>query len=649
MIISIIIYAVTYQQLEIVAMAVRWLTSKVTSMLPPSFVQQLALTLRIPARVMRSSSAPGGGGPSGAGGSGGAGGAPPPGDNNGGGHGGGRGSGRGGGRGNGRGGGRGGGRGNSGGGGNGDPPGDDDGDDTETDDTYEQEEDAEDSDEEIELQPDNGSQLSTPHWQMGVFNNPNPYHPQGQGPPGDDGDDEDEDEDYDEELDDSQNPSSPAHPIYEHDPYDPLHPHFEDSDGYDPYDGPADENLDDQHPLSNPPNPVGPPGGPPGGPPNEPSGGPSNPASSARRASGRKTASLPDDDDVAPNLPPQLLKMVNQPTPFTGIRNWDKVSEAHSWLNKVEWYFKTVKIEKKFWVTVAFNYLESPAFDTLIACKKSLQSDGKWTGTWTQFCEEMMREYSDIEEQFALRTKLSSLKVQNGDVVRYARAFQHTATRIVSPKIEQTALIQQFLSGLDESSHREFLLDPATSRIWTDYHKLYQAVLSKSQITRVHKRFRDNTGDGNRGQYTDGDYKRLNRGGGRGGRGGGGRGYQSSQNSGGGSPYYPPGFDTRRGDRGRGGGRGNGRGGRGGRGGNDRGRGGRFGGRGNQGRGGDRNRNGDRPQGDRDTLDPNKLVVGQFLSKAQKRMLLEQNRCMYCFKVGHKLSDCRSFKADKPK
>jgi hypothetical protein len=42
-----------------------------------------------------------------------------------------------------------------------------------------------------------------------------------------------------------------------------------------------------------------------------------------------------------------------------------------------------------------------------------------------------------------------------------------------------------------------------------------------------------------------------------------------------------------------------------------------------------------------------KLVVGQRTSREQRDMLSKENRCFYCFKVGHSKSECRLVKRAK--
>ena len=305
-----------------------------------------------------------------------------------------------------------------------------------------------------------------------------------------------------------------------------------------------------------------------------------------------------------------------KPKAFTGIKKkGSERTEVTSWLNKWELYFSMAQVPKVMWVNHAYYMLESPAFEVVKARIKNLKRKNKWHDTWEQFCELLVRQYGDVEENLALRAKLRKLVVRDGNMVSYARVFQETANRISVP-LSDDELISDFFHGIkDRHLLHDVLVDPRDGRVWKEWDKLYSYVMDKYSVLKAHDRMYDVRGrdpkrrrdeprgyDRSRSPRRSRSPKRNRRGRSRD------RDYRKPRND-------------RRGDRKR-----------------------------------DRRERGDRRQGDKDkakvdmeTTDPTKLKVGQRLSEEQRDELSKQKRCFYCFKEGHNREHCPARKSRERK
>ena len=186
-------------------------------------------------------------------------------------------------------------------------------------------------------------------------------------------------------------------------------------------------------------------------------------------------------------LPFDLARLVQRPKNFSGKTQPNAPStEVHSWLNKLEMYLKVLRVPNDQWVPMALLFLEPPAFDTIKAQKKLLQCQNQWTGSWTQFANIMLRHFGDPENDFATRTRLYNLTVRDGNVLIYARTFNHLANKITVNPLSDETLISLFMQGLDKQTINEVIIDPSTGVIWKSYGKLHDYVVSKYSCLKYH-------------------------------------------------------------------------------------------------------------------------------------------------------------------
>ena len=320
-------------------------------------------------------------------------------------------------------------------------------------------------------------------------------------------------------------------------------------------------------------------------------------------------------DVVNPPLPetlphePRFTVPPNKPKWFTGLKKKGTEStEVTTWLNKLELYFKMCHLDESMWVTRAYYLLESPAFEVIKARIKSLTKEGLWTETWDQFTKLMVTHFGDVEQNLAYRAKLHRLVVLDGDILRYIKLFNETANKITET-LSNEELISDFFKGIkDRKILQDVMIDPKTGGVWKTWTHLYEYVVGKYSVLRYH-------GDRERPPRD----KRTREGSPR-------RSRSPKRRNNDRDKYKERPFDRDRRDKARKP--------------HDN----------NKPRN-ERDRREHRPKNDRDhdlkTLDVSKLVVGQRTSREQRDMLSKENRCFYCFKVGHSKSECRLVKRAK--
>ena len=329
-----------------------------------------------------------------------------------------------------------------------------------------------------------------------------------------------------------------------------------------------------------------------------------------------------------------ISKLANRPPIFTGTRrNPNDRIDVHSWIKSMETFLTITRVPNEIWVPVAFTFIQKQAFNTMTAQQEALMRQGKWNNTWSQFSELLVQLFADIEQQYALRTRLYELRMQDGDILKYARSFQSLATRIIDPPIAQVELLTLFLNGLDSFHYNINIIDPTSGKIWKDYYRLHDYILSKYVVIKYHKRKRDmiqdrdsrmqsgqpfkrRTSQQRFGRYSgkDRDNRRFRSDNRRPKRT---RDYEDTQRRQKrfktdykdrfqGHNRYKDNSHRQRSDR------------------ND----------------------GDKKYKDRDrkfnfkTTDPKQMTFGQPLSTAQKEMLMREHRCLYCFQTGHDKKHC---------
>lgn len=296
-----------------------------------------------------------------------------------------------------------------------------------------------------------------------------------------------------------------------------------------------------------------------------------------------------------------------KPKGFTGLKKKGTEStEVTTWLNKLELYFKMCHLDDSLWVTRAFYLLESPAFEVVKARIKSLTKEGLWTDTWDQFTKLMITHFGDVEQNLAYRAKLHRLVVLDGDILRYTKLFNETVNKITTT-LGDEELISDFFKGIkDRNILQDVMIDPKTGGVWKSWTHLYEYVIGKYSVLRYHgekdKRSRDKRARDYSPRRSRSPKRKTN----------------DRDNN------RP--FDRNRRDKDK------------------------------------RPHDKDKPRQERDkrdsrprseknpdlkTLDVSKLVLGQRTSKEQREMLAKDNRCFYCFKVGHSKSECRLVKASK--
>ena len=188
-----------------------------------------------------------------------------------------------------------------------------------------------------------------------------------------------------------------------------------------------------------------------------------------------------------PLLADHFSRLVQRPKNFSGKRTrHDQQLDVHSWLNKLEMYFKVIALPKQQWTSMAFLFLDAPAFDTMKSNKKMLQRQHEWNRTWEQFTSLMLRHFADPEVDFATRTRLQNLRVINGNVLTYARVFNALASKLTSQPFGDEALISMFMQGLDRQTFNNVIIDPSTGLIWKSYNRLHDYVVSKYSCLKYH-------------------------------------------------------------------------------------------------------------------------------------------------------------------
>ena len=195
----------------------------------------------------------------------------------------------------------------------------------------------------------------------------------------------------------------------------------------------------------------------------------------------------PQHQRQAPPLADHFSRLVQRPKNFSGKRSrHDQPLDVHSWLNKLEMYFKVIVLPREQWTRMAFLFLDPPAFDTMKSSKKMLQRHHEWHNNWDQFTSLMLRHYVDPEVDFAIRTRLQNLTVLNGNVLTYARIFNALASKLVSQPLGDEALISMFMQGLDKQTFNNVIIDPSTGLIWKSYNRLHDYVVSKYSCMKYH-------------------------------------------------------------------------------------------------------------------------------------------------------------------
>ena len=183
-----------------------------------------------------------------------------------------------------------------------------------------------------------------------------------------------------------------------------------------------------------------------------------------------------------------LSRLAQRPQIFNG-RNV-RPSEARTWLNKLENWFNCINASPSDWVTLAFTYLQPPAFSVMQAHKASLEASDKWLNSYGQFSEMFIKNYGDVDPDFSLRTRLNRLKLLPGqNILPYIRIFHDITTRIIDDPMSDQAKISAFFHGIqDPALFKELIIEPQTGTKWTSYDKLHDYVLSKYSFINLHTR-----------------------------------------------------------------------------------------------------------------------------------------------------------------
>ena len=196
----------------------------------------------------------------------------------------------------------------------------------------------------------------------------------------------------------------------------------------------------------------------------------------------------PTLDPTAPST--NIARLAQRPKNFSGTGLKRSQDETKTWLGKMECWLTCIGTPSKDWATIATTYLDPPAFNVVQANVKTLQAAGTWQNTFQQFSDILLKNYGDVDADFAVRTRLARLRLQySQDIVKYSKIFHELSTRITGEPLSDQAKISAFLTGIqDPKLFAELVIEPHTGQKWSSYDKLHDYVLSKYSFLQLHTR-----------------------------------------------------------------------------------------------------------------------------------------------------------------
>ena len=153
----------------------------------------------------------------------------------------------------------------------------------------------------------------------------------------------------------------------------------------------------------------------------------------------------PTLDPTAPST--NIARLAQRPKNFSGTGLKRSQDETKTWLGKMECWLTCIGTPSKDWATIATTYLDPPAFNVVQANVKTLQAAGTWQNTFQQFSAILLKNYGDVDADFAVRTRLARLRLQySQDIVKYSKIFHELSTRITGEPLSDQAKISAFLT-----------------------------------------------------------------------------------------------------------------------------------------------------------------------------------------------------------
>ena len=176
-----------------------------------------------------------------------------------------------------------------------------------------------------------------------------------------------------------------------------------------------------------------------------------------------------------------LTRLVQKPSTFSGTG--DKFQRRHTqvWLDRMQTWLTCLNIPEAQQVNIAMTYLLPPAYNVMTIQQKILQKSQQWTNTFTQFSDIIRRHYGEIDPDFEARQRLFKLECNDErQLIRYARQFQDTASRLLDDPLTDATMISQFFNGITNPKlFQELVIEPNTGQRWKSYDHLHNYILHK--------------------------------------------------------------------------------------------------------------------------------------------------------------------------
>ena len=178
--------------------------------------------------------------------------------------------------------------------------------------------------------------------------------------------------------------------------------------------------------------------------------------------------------------------LFNKPRNFRGFsKNGDG---AKLWIQRLEYYFKGQRLHPSQWITCAMTFLDGNAFLQMQARKKKLVGDSTWDGSWKQFATEFCTLFGAHDEEFAVRTKLTNVQCNKGNVLGYLRYFSVLVNKLTKDVPGDDDKIAWFFRGISDSDlYQSLIMDPSTGTRWTCWDSLYHYLLTRYTCVAQHK------------------------------------------------------------------------------------------------------------------------------------------------------------------
>ena len=180
-----------------------------------------------------------------------------------------------------------------------------------------------------------------------------------------------------------------------------------------------------------------------------------------------------------------LSKMIQRPQTFKGAGPLFRRRFTQTWIERMELWLNCLNVAEYQKCDIAMTYLQPPAYTIMAAQKKILEKSHKWTNTYEQFKQILLKHFGEIDPDFNITKALFNLTCNHeNDLLKYTKSFQDLCSKLLDEPLSDQASISLFFNGIkNRGLTQDLLIDPQTGLKWNDVTKLHNYILTKYGLT----------------------------------------------------------------------------------------------------------------------------------------------------------------------